>query len=410
MYGDIKRPKKTVKQFDVNRTLPNYNSAPKATQGKKPYRSEPQLQPQDFRDQSEPDSEPKKSIKKVFIKIFIFLLILVLVLPSIFIFWNLKNASYASKKMFGTSSAISALLPQDLKSNDGRTNILLIGYSADDAGHAGANLTDSIMLVSMDKHKKAGYMLSIPRDLYVKIPNYGYGKINEAYQAGETQNFSEAGYANGGVGLLEKVVGDIFDVKINYYTLINYGAVRDLTNSLGGITVNIESPDPRGIYDPNFKPNEGGPLQLTNGTHKIDGQTALRLTRARGSTYGSYGFPQSDFNRVLNQQKVFTAIRSQMTMSLLLNPTRNKPFFDAAADNLQTNLNIHEVLPIILLFKSIPDNQMKSVDLTKANGQSLLESYRTRTGQSALVPVAGMEDYSGFQKYVKSLNSGTLPL
>ncbi len=402
MNDDIKRPKTANKQFDVNRTLSTYRPDITKHNPRRVNNNQVRLpiaKPSNIEDQS----VEKSRFKKILLRSTILFLLIIIILPSVFIFWNLKNASYASKKMFGSSSAAAGLIPKELKTSEGRTNILLIGYSADDEGHAGANLTDSIMIVSLDKSKKTGYMLSVPRDLYVKITDYGYGKINEAYEAGEAQKFSETGYPVNGVGMLEKVVSQIFDIKINYYTLINYGAVRDLTNSLGGITVNIESPDPRGIYDPNFKPQEGGPLKLTNGTHKIDGQTALRLTRARGSTYGSYGFPQSDFNRVQNQQKVFAAIRNQMNTSLLINPTKNKPFFDAVANNIQTDLDIHEVLPLFLLFRSINDSQLKSVDLTKANGQNLLESYQTRYGQSALVPAAGNEDYSELRKYIKSL-------
>src|SRR5690606_41148422 len=66
-------------------------------------------------------------------------------------------------------------------------------------------------------------------------------------------------------------------VEIHNYAIFDYAAVRDIVDALGGITVDIKSPDERGIYDPNFQPQEGGPLQLPNGPQKIDGQTALRL-------------------------------------------------------------------------------------------------------------------------------------
>src|SRR5665213_1561264 len=97
----------------------------------------------------------------------------------------------------------------------------------------------SIILLSMNTTSKTGYMLSIPRDLYVNIPGFGYAKINEAYQ-------------DGGIGLLEQVVSSDFQVPIDYYALINYASVRDTVNALGGITVNIASQDPRGLYDPNI--------------------------------------------------------------------------------------------------------------------------------------------------------------
>jgi len=340
------------------------------------------------------------SWKQALAAVFILLLIPVLVIGI----WDYRNASAASQKLFGTGNVLSALPPDQLNATAGRTNIMLVGYSADDPGHAGALLTDSIMIISMDKDSESGYMLSVPRDLYVEIPNYGHAKINEAYQAGERQSFAEAGYPTGGMGLLEKVVSTNFGLTIDYYVLLDYSAVRDITDALGGITVTIDSTDPRGIYDPNFKPGEGGPLQLSNGQHEIDGQTALRLTRARGSTSGSYGFPQSDFNRTQNQQKVFAAIKNEINYKLILDPRLNKQFFDAVANNVHTDLEIKEVIPMLKLFMAVPVDGLRSVNLRDVDKVNYLSSYRTPSGQSALIPSAGIDDFSDIQALVDKLN------
>jgi LCP family protein required for cell wall assembly len=333
------------------------------------------------------------------------LLFLLLLTPLLVIgIWDYRNFSRASNKMFGSNSAFSLLAPSPLKNTDGRVNILLIGYSADDPGHAGAKLTDSILVLSINKDKKTGYMLSIPRDLYVDIPDYGPAKINEAYQAGETMTFNEPSYPIGGVGLLEKVITDAFGIEFHYHAIINYGTVRDVVDALGGVTVTIESPDPRGLLDPNFRPQEGGPLQLANGPHVLDGQTALRLTRARGSTYGSYGFPQSDFNRTQNQQKVFGAILDQLSWTLVLDPRTNGKIFDAAAANITTNVRIFEVLPLYRLFTAVPLGDLQSISLNKVNNVNLLRGYTTRSGQSALIPAAGIDDYTQIRATIEGLN------
>src|SRR5207253_1888626 len=96
-----------------------------------------------------------------------------------------------------------------LKGQDrGRVNVLVVGYSVDDPGHPGASLTDSIILLSMNTTNHSGYMLSIPRDLYVKIPGGGYGKINEAYK-------------DGGMNTLEQIVSNDFGTTVDYYMLVN---------------------------------------------------------------------------------------------------------------------------------------------------------------------------------------------
>lgn len=382
------------KRFDVNQTLATGTYQPNARTRKQSTNSAT------FNDEAEPKKRKLFGPKRAILLIFILIITPLLVIGI----WDLRNASRASEKVFGSGNIAGLLAPTPLDNDSGRTNIMLVGYSKDDPGHAGANLTDSILVVSMDKSKKSGFMLSVPRDLYVDIPNYGAAKINEAFQAGEQDGFSEAGYPAGGPGLLEKVVSDNFGIPIHYYILVDYGTVRDVVNAFDGVTVNVESPDPRGLYDPNFKPEEGGPLKLANGPQQIDGQTALRLTRARGSTFGSYGFPQSDFNRVQNQQKVFAAIKSELNLKLILDPRLNSDIFDAFASNVKTDLTISEMIPVYRLMTSVPDGSLQQINLTKVNDRNLLDSYQTRSGQSALVPAAGIDDYSEIQALIKQLS------
>lgn len=401
-----KRKPNADSRYDINRTLTSYQPTPPTSQVREAvlHTNAP------TRGLNDPDTTqveqeaPAKTKRRFGWKRALLLLFIVLLTPLLVIgVWDYKNASSASKKMFGSSNLWSALLPASVKKTEGRTNILLIGYSADDPGHAGAKLTDSIMIISLDKANKKGYMISVPRDLYVRIPDYGSAKINEAYQAGDLQDFNEPGYPAGGVGLLEKVLKQTFDVDIHYSVTINYSAVRDITDALDGITVNIESPDPRGLYDPNFKPEEGGPLKLANGPQEIDGQTALRLTRARGSTYGSYGFPQSDFNRTKNQQKVFAAIKTEISPKFILDPRENKDFFDAVANNVQTDIGIREVVPLYLAMNAVPDSSMRQINLSDVDKRNYLASYRTPNGQSALIPAAGIHNFSEIQALLRSL-------
>ena len=393
MLRKQQKPAKPPARYDVNRTLANIAYTPQSNTAKpNPVPLENDYTPE--------TSKPKSRFgwKKRLLLLFILLLTPLLVIAG----WDISNASSASKKLFGTGNVAGALLPTGLENSSERVNILMVGYSADDPGHAGALLTDSIMVVSLDKQDKTGYMLSVPRDLFVDIPNYGAAKINEAYQAGEQQGFSQEGYPAGGIGMVNKIVSDNFKIPLHYYVIINYGAVRDTVDALNGVTVDIKSPDPRGLLDPNFKPEEGGALTLANGPQLIDGQTALRLTRARGSTLGSYGFPQSDFNRTQNQQAVFAAIKSELDYKLILDPRINKKFFDAIANNVQTDMKLSEVLPVFRLLQS--SGNLRPVNLSDVGGVNLLGSYTTRTGQSALIPAAGIDDFTEIQATVNRLS------
>lgn len=377
------------KRFDVRKSLPqSYTPESRNTNT--------------MRQRPEPAEKPKK---RKWIKRTAFALVLLIIFPIVFIgAWDAKNASSAAEKMFGSGNLMNMLAPASLDDDNGRVNVLIAGFSADDPGHGGAELTDSIMVMSLDKKTHKGYMLSIPRDLYIDIPGVGYKKINEAYYWGKQNKFSENGYPKGGMGLLEKTISEKMDIKISNYFLINYGAVKDVVKALGGIKVTIKSNDPRGIYDPNFKPNEGGGLKLSNGTHKINASQALRLTRARGSTYGSYGLRMSDFDRTKNQREVIKGIKEKLTYKKLLDPRINKPIFDAFAKNIKTDLKLNEVLPLYRLFNSVPEKQLKSVGF-RTEKTSLLSSYRTPTGQSALIPNGGVDNYTEINSFINKLNN-----
>jgi polyisoprenyl-teichoic acid--peptidoglycan teichoic acid transferase len=380
-----KKPERQPREFDIHRTLPSNPRQAVPHAGRRAHNA-----PHHTSAAVSQSVAPKKrrfTWTRLFASIFLGALLFVIFIAA----WDARNISHASAKMFGSGNLMQALSPTSLKGSDhGRVNVLIVGYSVDDPGHPGASLTDSIMLLSMSTTNHTGYMLSIPRDLYVKIPGYGAAKINEAYK-------------DGGISLLEQIIENNFQTHIDYSALLDYTAVRDSVNALGGVTVNIKSPDPRGLYDPNISPADGGPLKLPNGPQQIDGQTALNLTRARGDAYGSYGFPQSDFNRTEHQRQVFTAMKEKLNWKLILDPRKNGEVFDAFANNVKTDVTLGEVRPLYGLFNGIPASQLQSISLNNFNGKNLLAS--TYYEGSTLSPAAGANDYSDIDAALNQLNS-----
>lgn len=370
MKKSSQKPKQT---YDIHRTLPNRPRSQKTT-------------PAD-NDLTTPDGLRKSKWKRLFWWSLAGLFGLLIIVSV----WDAISLTRAASQLFGSGNVFQLLGTDSAKSQNGRTNILLVGYSIDDPGHPGATLTDSLILLSIDRQKHSGYMLSIPRDLYVKIPGFGYGKINEAYQ-------------DGGIGLLRSIVETNFGQPINYYALVNYSAVRDTVNALGGIAIDIKSPDPRGLYDPNISLVDGGPLKISNGPQTISGQTALNLTRARGDAYGSYGFPQADFDRTQHQRQVLVAIKQKLNWKLVLNPLKNGQLFQAAGKNVKTDVKLGEARSLFGAFNSVPTDQLRSISLRELDGQNLLASFYTEDGLSALVPSTGPNDYTEIQAAVAKLN------
>lgn len=367
------------------------------------HQEEP-VEPQDYPDHVIPEEIPEPKSWRKRLKRFALLLLALLLAITVygaFLFGR------STSKMFGGSAWANVgklLLPARLDGEErGRVNMLIVGNSVDDPGHPGAGLTDSIMILSLDPSGENAFTVSIPRDLYVSVPDQGYHKINEVYNIGNANRFRETGYAKDGMGLLEKVLEQRLNLKIDYHTLINYGAVRDSVNAVGGIEINLKSPDPRGVYDPNIERADGGPLRLKNGVQKLDGQTVLNLMRARNAPTPDgrvgYGFPRGDFNRSEYQRQIFAALQDKIfTAGVLFNPWKLGSVLEGISDNLKSDLEVPEARRLALIMRKIDSNEIKSESLA-GKDNDLLTGYRTPEGASALVPAAGIDDYSQLQAY-----------
>jgi len=202
------------------------------------------------------------------------------------------------------------------------------------------------------------------------------------------------------------VVSAKLGVTIQYYALVDYTALKNAVNAVGGITINIQSSDPRGLYDPSPDlANNYAPLvNLKNGIQTLNGTQALGLARARGDSYRAYGFPRSDFDRTEHQRQIILALKDKATgLGTLSNPVKLGELADSFGSNVKTDFQASETRRLYTVMKSIPNGSITSVGLNNANGQNLLTSYTTRLGQSALVPRAGIDDYSEISAFVQQL-------
>jgi len=274
-----------------------------------------------------------------------------------------------------------------LKEDDnGRSNILILGTSEDDPGHQGANLTDSMMILSVDQDKKNAYMISIPRDMEVKYGQAcasGYaGKINVYYSCVHDGEGTDAD--RDALTKESKFVGDIFGLDIQYGVNVNYTVMRELVNAVGGsITVNIESRNPKGQMDSNFDwkcgvgdrkvtraevlkrcPPSGHFIDYPNGPAILDAEHALYLAQARGDASPTYGFEQSNFDREKNQQKIIKALREKaVSAGTLADFGKVSSIIDALGNNLRTTFETKEIQTLVSLAKDIQSEDIQSISL-----------------------------------------------
>lgn len=357
--------------------------------------------------QSRPNYEnggqPKSKIKRL-VKRVVLSVVALIVIGVVGFGWDLYSAVSSLTGQRNPFTLISTIFPRPLAETNGRINILIAGYSVGDPHHQGASLTDSIMIASINPKNKTGVLVSVPRDLWVNIPGNGYSKINAAYEYGQRDNFSKPGYFPGGMGLLEEVVSKDFGVNFNYYALINYAALKDAVNAVGGITITIHSTNPKGIYDAYTH------LKLPNGRVTLNGQEALNLARARGDNAAgdvSYGLSGSDFERTQHQQQMLVALKDKASqMSSLINPITVIRLVKSVGSNVITNLDVGQMETMYSDTKGISNKNIKEVTINNYNGQDLLSNYSTyQQGyfQEALVPAAGYQDFSAIRQAVHQL-------
>jgi len=158
-----------------------------------------------------------------------------------------------------------------------RTNILLLG--TDDSPERGlVGRTDTIILGTLVPLKPYVGMLSIPRDLWVSIPNVGEQRINTAYF------FAEANQPGSGARAALQTIRDNFGISVQYYAVIHMLGLTSVVDTLGGVEINLESPT--GEYPA--------------GTHHLNGSEALAFVRERSSS--------DDFGRMARTQILLSAV------------------------------------------------------------------------------------------------------
>jgi LCP family protein required for cell wall assembly len=182
--------------------------------------------------------------------------------------------------------------------------IALLGMDTRGDDYDYRSRTDAIILLRLNFVTGRAAMLSIPRDLYVPLPNLqaveiDQARINSAYLYGEIY-----GVPGGGPAEFKQTVELNFGLRVDRYVLINFNAFKAVVDAVGGIDVDV----PKAIYDPDFPADEGDGtivFELPAGRVHMDGATALRYARTRHQ--------DDDYHRIQRQQDVLLAIRERLT-------------------------------------------------------------------------------------------------
>jgi LCP family protein required for cell wall assembly len=250
-----------------------------------------------------------------------------------------------------------------------RVTILVMGldYRDWEAGD-GPPRTDTMILLTIDPLTKTAGMLNVPRDLWVSIPGFEYGRINTAYPLGIA--FDVPG---GGPALAMQTIESLLGVPIDYYAIIDFHAFEQFIDEMGGIYVDVPAEikvDPIG---------EHNTVKLQPGRQLLDGPTALAYARARYTEGG-------DFDRAQRQQQVILAIKDRV---LELGPTqlasRAPALYNELAAGIHTNLSLNDALRLGWLALDIPISSIQRGAIAPPNAVLLAKS--PDGTQDILIPV-----------------------
>lgn len=308
------------------------------------------------------------------------------------------KAWLAAHKIFQGGGSSNTLFNTDISPNklkgegDGRVNVLLTGIGGGD--RAGAYLTDTIIIASIDPVAKDVALLSIPRDLWVKVPDFWSMKINAAFNSarelalenGSTDTEAE----EAGFRTLESVIEENIGVPIHYHALVNFEAFKEGVDSVGGVDVDVKED----LYDNVLAgENDWDPLIAKQGFQHFDGRLALLYAQSRSSS--------SDFARGERQRAILIALKEKVvSANTFSNPRTISSLLDALGDNITINASLNEILRMYEIIKDIPSTSIVTVGFT--DEPNILVTTDSINDQSIVRPRAGLTDFSEIQGFVRN--------
>lgn len=305
-----------------------------------------------------------------------------------------------------------------VKNEEGIVRIALLGRGG--GVHEGPDLTDTIMIASIDTKANHVSIFSLPRDFWYKEKQE---KINTVYSHAKIEDSKTA------LKEITQVLSSISGQEIHYTFLIEFEGFVEVVDALGGITVTVEN----SFTDPEY-PIEGKEqdtcgksedelqalstassqleafpcrykaVSFEKGEIKMDGRKALEFVRSRHAL-GSEG---TDFARSKRQQQVLSALKEKvLSLGVLANPPKLLSIYGIVSKNIETNIEEGEFDDFVKLAQKMRESQINTYVLDYGDelkgtfglleNPLITEEYNY---QWVLVPRKGSGDYSEIQDYI----------
>lgn len=311
--------------------------------------------------------------------------------------------------------------------------LLLLGYGG--GRHEGTYLTDSIMVANVDLKRKDVTLISIPRDIWVKVPtkdkeNPFHAKINSVYQMGlfpenypalDTKYITEDNPS----GFMKQVIQDITGLQVDAFVAVDFEGFTRVIDILDGIDVTVE----RAFTDYEY-PIEGREddtcekkdeeleealkeatkepvlafpcryetLKFETGETHMDGATALKYARSRHALEDG-----GDFNRAKRQQNVLEAVKVKV-LSIGFIP-KIIPLLDELEEHIKMDLELNVINKLLLEARNADEYKRKSFVI---EGEFLSDSY-SEYGQYIIIPRKGIDKWDDIKKEIHNIRMDITP-
>jgi polyisoprenyl-teichoic acid--peptidoglycan teichoic acid transferase len=346
------------------------------------------------------------------------------------VFIGLVAVAFFSYRSFLFLKKIGVVVKEQVTKKPKETyTAAILGYGG--ANHQGGYLTDTIIIASINYATKKALLISVPRDLWVKLPTKSkepfFAKINTVYQLQlfpktfpdvEVKRYTQ----NDDNGLIKKTLSDITGLEIDSCAAIDFNAFVTLVDTLGGIDVEVKHSFEDHEYPIEGKQNDlcgkdedsleelekiatesmllafpcrFETISFEAGLNHMDGATALKFARSRhASTDGG------DFARAMRQQLIIEAITDKLLSPLYF--PKITTLMEKLETKIQTDASYQDLARILKAAPESSQYQLKKLVLSVDN---FLTSSYSSDGQYILIPKKGIGKWQKIQEKIRQLTA-----
>lgn len=272
------------------------------------------------------EKKSKKGLKIFGIIVLVLIIILVVIIGGTFWFVNDKLSKIERIDINTEDLDISTNAEQNLT---GYRNIALFGIDSRDNNLERGNRSDCIIIASINNDTKEVKLISVYRDTYVQIDGFGLDKITHAYSYGSAQ-------------LAISTLNKNLDLNIKEFITVNFDAVAEAVDALGGIDINIETQEEM-KYLNSYIAETSKVTGITSekltktGKQTLDGVQAVAYSRIRYTEGG-------DYKRAERMRTVIQAMVEKLKTKSI---GEINNFIDIVLPKVKTNIKTEEILSLI---------------------------------------------------------------